>query len=100
MFLICYMHDSLILCDAEVEQLKHQTDLTVFEAVSGLHVHRRKNQLFSVTVMPQLYRLAGTLACEIGSLPTKYLGLALGIKNKALGIWDGVIERCAERLTK
>lgn len=93
MFLICYMHDSLILCDAEVEHLIHQTDRTVFEAVSGLHVHWRKSLLFSVTVMPQLYRLAGNLAYEIGSLPTRYLGLASEI-------CDGVIERCVERLTK
>lgn len=40
MFLICYMHDSLIFCDAEVEQLKHVSlILSIFEAVSGIHVH-------------------------------------------------------------
>ncbi|WMV19784.1 hypothetical protein MTR67_013169 [Solanum verrucosum] len=34
-----------------------------------------------------------SLACEVGSLPTAYLGLELGAKNKALEIWDGVIDR-------
>lgn len=40
------------------------------------------------------------MACEVGSLPTANLDLALGAKNKALEIWDGVIDRCVKRLSK
>lgn len=33
--------DSLVLCDADIDQVKHlRTILVVFEAVSGLHVNR------------------------------------------------------------
>lgn len=30
MFLICYMHDSLIFCDVEVEQLRHVRLIPLF----------------------------------------------------------------------
>ncbi|WMV38922.1 hypothetical protein MTR67_032307 [Solanum verrucosum] len=43
--------------------------------------------------------LAGVLGCEVGSLPTVYLGLSLGAKSKALEIWNSVIERCEKRLS-
>ena len=43
-------------------------------------------------------RLALELGCNIGSLPTDYLGLPLGSKHKASYLWDGVEERLRKRL--
>ena len=43
--------------------------------------------------------LALDLGCKIGSLPMSYLGLPLGAKHKALGVWDSVEERFRKRLT-
>lgn len=43
--------------------------------------------------------LAGVLGCEVGSLPTVYLGLSLGAKRKALEIWNSVTETCEKRLS-
>ena len=43
-------------------------------------------------------RLARELGCDIGSLPIEYLGLPLGVKYKAIGVWDGVEERFHKRL--
>ncbi|WMV14046.1 hypothetical protein MTR67_007431 [Solanum verrucosum] len=56
--------------------------------------------LFPVNVMDNIQELAGVLGCEVGSLPTVYLGLTLGAKSKDLEIWNGVIERCEKRLAK
>ena len=43
-------------------------------------------------------RLGFELGCNIGSLPTEYLGLPLGAKHKAVRVWDGVEERFCRRL--
>lgn len=50
--------------------------------------------------MDNIQELAGVLGCEVGSLPTFYLGLTLGAKSKDLEIWNGVMERCEKRLAK
>ena len=42
--------------------------------------------------------LAFELGCNIGSLPTEYLGLPLGAKHKEVRVWDGVEERFRNRL--
>lgn len=76
---LLYAGDSLIFGDAKVEQVSHMSlILTVFEAASG-----RKSQLFTVNIVPNIQRLAGSLGCELGNLPTTYLGLPLGAKNKS-----------------
>ena len=43
--------------------------------------------------------LATELGCKLGSLPTTYLGLPLGVLYKFVGSWDGVDEWCRKRLT-
>lgn len=49
---ILYADDSLILCDANIDQLRHiRLILTVFEAISGLHVNWRKSMLYPVNEM-------------------------------------------------
>ena len=42
--------------------------------------------------------LAFELGCNIGSLPTEYLGMPLGAKHKEARVWDGVEERFRKRL--
>ena len=46
----------------------------------------------------QIQSLAGILRCRIEELPTIYLGMPLGANNKALNIWDGIIEKTEKRL--
>lgn len=36
---------------------------------------------------------------RLGSLPTVYLDLSWGCKNTALELWNGVVEKCEERLS-
>ena len=35
----------------------------------------------------------------VGELPTTYLGMSLGAKSKSATIWNGVVEKCTNRLT-
>ncbi|KAG5630223.1 hypothetical protein H5410_001940 [Solanum commersonii] len=35
---------------------------------------------------------------KIGELPTVYLGMPLGDKNKSKGIWNNVLEKCEKKL--
>lgn len=84
----------MLFCDAEVELI-----LTIFEAIYGFHVNRRKSQIITVNEVPQIQSLAGSLGCEVGQLPTIYLGLPLGAKNKTQDIWNGVLERCENKLS-
>lgn len=73
---LLYVDDSLIFCDAKVEQVTYLgLILIVFEAISSLHVNRRKSRLFTVNDVPNVQRLAGSLGYGVGVLPTIYLGL-------------------------
>lgn len=59
----------------------------------------RKSKLYQVDdVVQNIQVLAAILGCEVGLLPSTYLDLPLGSKNKAQGIWSGVIKRCEKRL--
>ena len=70
-----------------------------FKALLGLKINLEKSSLLPMGRVEGVDRLARELGCNIGSLPTEYLGLALGAKHKAIGMWDGVEERFHKRLT-
>lgn len=44
--------------------------------------------------------LAENLGCQMDSLPTKYLGMTLGAKNKEVEVWSEVLERSERKLTR
>ncbi|KAG5577642.1 hypothetical protein H5410_057776 [Solanum commersonii] len=44
--------------------------------------------------------LAGNLGCQVASLPTKYLGMPLGAKNKELEVWNEILQRSERKLAK
>ena len=48
--------------------------------------------------MEEILELAVVLGCRVGSLPSHYLGLPLGVPNRATSMWDGVEERVRRRL--
>lgn len=92
-------HDSLVFSEAKVEQIRHlRAILTIFEAASGLHVNWSKSSLFAVNKVDDMGLLAANLGCQVGSLPTKYLGMPLGAKSQSLEIWNDVVERYGKRL--
>ncbi|RVW78488.1 hypothetical protein CK203_050435 [Vitis vinifera] len=46
----------------------------------------------------EILEMAAELGCREGSLPSHYLGLPLGVPNRATSMWDGVEERVKRRL--
>ena len=49
--------------------------------------------------MEEILEQAVELGCRVGSLPSHYLGLPLGVPNRASSMWDGVEERVRRRIT-
>lgn len=72
--------------------------LVLFEAISGLHVNRRKSCLYPVNWVHNIQVLAVIVGCQVESLPATYLGLPLGSKSKAQYNWSGVLKRGERRL--
>ena len=66
------------------------------EAISGLRINLDKSELFLVGCVENAKALAAELGCKIGSLPSSYLGLSLGVPYKfvVLGMeWRRGFER-------
>ena len=96
---LLYADDTLIFCEADLDQLKFLSWILMwFEAMSGLKVNLAKSEIIPIGPMTNLVELASELGCKIGSFPTSYLGLPLGAKHKALGVWDSIEERYRKRL--
>ena len=77
---LLFADDTLILCDADAEQLQYLSWIFMwFKVISELKVNLRK-----IEAIP-METLASVLGCKIGSLPTSYLGLLLGPLTNPLG---------------
>ena len=96
---LLYADDTLLFCEVDKDQLKFlRWILMWFEAMSGLKINLNKSEITPIGPVTNTKDLASKLGCKIGSLPTSYLGLPLGSKHKALGVWDSVEERFRKRL--
>ena len=96
---LLYADDTLIFCQANIEQLKYLSWILMwFEALSGLKINLNKSEVIPIGMVDNVEELASELGCKVGSLPTPYLGLPLGAKYKALGVWDSIEERFRKRL--
>ncbi|RVW79332.1 hypothetical protein CK203_040861 [Vitis vinifera] len=67
-------------------------------AASGLRMNLAKSEIIPVGEVEEILELAAELGCRVGSLPSHYLGLPLGVPNRASSMWDGVEERVRRRL--
>ena len=96
---LLYADDTLIFCQANIEQLKYLSWILMwFEVLSGLKINLNKREVIPIGTVDNVEELASELGCKVGSLPTPYLGLPLGAKHKALGVWDSIEERFRKRL--
>lgn len=97
-----YADDTLVICEAEKEEVKVlRVIFILFDATSGLHINGQKSFIYPVNEVMELQSLANVLGGEggkVGELPTVYLGMPLGAKNKSKGIWNDVREKCEKKL--
>ncbi|KAG5619658.1 hypothetical protein H5410_004876 [Solanum commersonii] len=101
---LLYADDSLVFYEPKVTQIRHlRAILTIFEGVSGLHINWQKSCLYPVNQVPNMQILAENLGCQVASLPTKYLGMPVGAKNKELEVelarWKSQYLSLGSRLT-
>ena len=94
-----FADDTIIFCEARKDHLTHLSWILFwFEAASGLKINLAKSEIIPVGEVVEMEELAVELGCRVGSLPSQYLGLPLGVLNRAPYMWDGVEERVRRRL--
>ena len=75
-----YADDTLIFCGASKDQLKYLSWILMwFEALSGLRINLNKSEIIPVGSVENVQDLASDFGCGIGSFPSSYLGLPLGL---------------------
>ncbi|RVW47273.1 LINE-1 reverse transcriptase-like [Vitis vinifera] len=55
-----------------------------YQAASGLKINLAKSEIIPVGEVVEMEELAVELGCRVGSLPSQYLGLPLGVLNRRL----------------
>ena len=82
--IIQYADDTILLLEADVNQLLHLKGiLQNFATSTGLVVNYAKSSMIPINVHPdKLAVLASTFGCAIGSMPFTYLGLPMGTTNR------------------
>ena len=94
-----FADDTLVFCEDSQEQLAFLSWLLLwFEATSGLCINLNKSEILQVGRVENAELWAAKLGFKVGSLPSTYLGLPLGVPHKSVVVWDGVEERMRERL--
>nr|XP_009757737.1 PREDICTED: uncharacterized protein LOC104210521 isoform X2 [Nicotiana sylvestris]XP_016467055.1 PREDICTED: uncharacterized protein LOC107789716 [Nicotiana tabacum] len=80
---ILYADDTLLLCETDNEQMLF---------LRGIF------SIFSINVDDCIEELADILGCKVENFPTIYLGFPLGARRNDQSIWQGVLDRCANKL--
>ena len=94
---LLFADDTLVFCKPSQDQLTYLSWLLMwFEATSGLRINLEKSELIPVRRVENKDDLAWDFGCNLGSLPTTYLGMPLGAPFKSITVWDGV-EECFQR---
>jgi hypothetical protein len=76
---LLFVDDTLIFCDADMEQLRNLRCLFFcFEATSGLKINLLKSEIVPIGEMQDIGLLANIFGCRVVGLHMKYLGLPLG----------------------
>ncbi|RVW23579.1 LINE-1 retrotransposable element ORF2 protein [Vitis vinifera] len=81
---LLFADDTIVFCEAKKEYLTNLSWILFwFEAASGLRINLAKNEIILVGEVQRIEELAVEIGCRVGQLPTVYLGLPLGVPNKA-----------------
>ncbi|RVW52812.1 LINE-1 reverse transcriptase-like [Vitis vinifera] len=83
---------------ANKDQVSHLSWILFwFEAASGLRINLAKSEIIPVGEVEEILEMTVEQGCR-GSLPSQYLGLPLGVPNRASSMWDGMEEKVRRRL--
>ena len=94
-----FADDTIVFCEAKKEYLMNLSWILFwFEAASGLKINLAKSEVILVGEVQRIEEMVVELGCRVGKLPSVYLGLPLGMLNKAAYGWDGVEEKMRRRL--
>ena len=92
---LLFVDDTVIFCEAKKEYLMHLSWILFwFKAALGLKINLDKSEVIPVGEVEGVNEMAVEIGCRVGQLPAVYLGLPLGVSNKAISVWDGVEETC------
>ena len=90
---LLFADDTILFCDANEEQILHiRMLLLCFQAMTGLKVNALKSEMVPIEEVPNVFVLAESLGCRVGSLPMTYLGMPLGASHKSPTIWNPKFE--------
>ena len=97
---ILFADDTILFCDANVEQILHIPLLLLsFQVVTGLKVNVHKNEMVLIGEVDDVQALADILGCRVGTLPMSYLGMPLGASHNSPSIWNPILEKIERKLT-
>ena len=86
-----FVDDTLVFCRDLRDQMAYLSWILLWlEVISGLRINLEKSSILPIENVEILDDLAHELGCKIGTMPSTYLGLPLGMKHNSLQLWDGV----------
>ncbi|KAG9444362.1 hypothetical protein H6P81_015702 [Aristolochia fimbriata] len=96
-----FADDTIVFGEGLVEQIeKWKAAIKLFELASGQRVNWDKTELFGFNLSPETTQLmADMLGCNVGSLPSTYLGLPLFHSRIIQSIWSPVMEKVHKHLS-
>lgn len=97
---IQFADDLIVFLDGDVEQIQNLKNiLLAFELISGLKVNFKKSVVAAVGNVLNTAECALLFGCPMISFPMKYLGIPLGNKSKAVGVWDTILQKFQKKLS-
>ena len=78
---LLFADDTLVFCSDSRGRLAYLSWILLwFEAISGLKINLDKSSILPIGDVENLEALAAKLRCRIGTVPSTYLGLPLGMR--------------------